>query len=122
MPAPDILYGESDKARIPRPSGKFTMSTHADCQGQLGQKKKRGRCNLPLSLLMYGCGTSAKKKTAILGPVRQYGRIYYLTAAGALPGVECPYEIVEFFSKHTAFAFRTIHSLTPVRNDQSWSE
>jgi hypothetical protein len=85
-------------------------------------RKKKREMQSPSFVAHCMVGASAKKKAAILGPVRQYGRIYNLTAAGALPGVECPYEIVEFFSKHTAFAFRTIHSLTPVRNDQSWSE
>jgi len=46
-------------------------------------------------------------------PVCQDGRIKQLAAAGALPGIKGAHKIIEFFSKHSALAARTLHGNPP---------
>ena len=52
---------------------------------------------------------STKQRMEIPGPVCQDGRIQDLTAAGALPGVKRPDEIVVFLGEHSTFAFWAFH-------------
>ncbi len=45
----------------------------------------------------------------ISGPVRQNGGIENFTTGTAFPGIKRTYEIIVFFCKHSASAFRTFH-------------
>ena len=64
-------------------------------------------------------GPSSPQQTVeVPRPVRQNGRVENLTAAGALPGVEGPDEIVVFLGEHSTFAFWAFHEYyLPLRID-----
>jgi len=75
--------------------------------------KKEGENNLPLFRYLLKVYNSAKEKAIVPRPVCEYGRIDHFSAAGTFPSIERPHEIIEFFCEHAAFAFRTIHQVTP---------
>ena len=60
------------------------------------------------------CYLSAEKKIVVAGTVGQNSGVDHLAAAGALPGIERPDEIVVLLREHRAFASRTCHEQPPV--------
>jgi hypothetical protein len=77
--------------------------------GMKGGGHKKGGIFIPPPVCIQQQPLLAKNEAVVPCPVGQDRGIEHFAAAAALPGVKGPYEIVEFFSVHTTFAFGTIH-------------
>ena len=83
-----------------------------------GRRKRKGRRSAPFAGIHELRGGLSQEMIVISGPVGQDGRIENLAAAGALPGIEGSYVVIELFIEHAAFAPGTFHCRNPPESNK----